>query len=83
MNPEKMRGTYGKLVYLLQDAMSEAVARELEFKLVVPIKSVYDELTRLKAVEVLSSEWISTATMEILPENKSRSQIQREIKYVF
>ena len=31
MNPEKMRGEYGKLAYLLQDAVSSKLKRHLNF----------------------------------------------------
>ena len=34
MNPEKMRDTYGKMIYLLQDANTEEMVDELGFKLV-------------------------------------------------
>ena len=40
MNPEKMRETYGKMVFLLQDANTEEMVEELGFNLVAPIKTV-------------------------------------------
>ena len=33
MNPEKMRGEYGKLAYLLQDAVSPALKGHLDFNI--------------------------------------------------
>lgn len=80
MNPEKMRGTYGKMIYLLQDSMIPEVRDFLEFDLVAPMQTVYSLLKSKKALAVLRDEYISTATMEILPDGKSRQQIQREIK---
>ena len=40
MNPEKLRDTYGKLIYLLQDANSAAFAEDVEFVPVVPVRTV-------------------------------------------
>ncbi|GBG30983.1 UPF0652 protein, partial [Hondaea fermentalgiana] len=80
MNPEKMRGTYGKMIYLLQDSMIPEVRETLEFSLVSPMQTVYSLLKSKGALDVLRDENISTATMEILPDGKTRPQIQREIK---
>lgn len=44
MNPEKMRTQYGKLIYLLQDAMSDEATELLQFRCVKGIKTVYSEL---------------------------------------
>ena len=80
LNPEKMRGTYGKMIMLLQDALIPQVRKELDFDLVVPVKTVYEVLKEAGALEALKSEWISTATMEIVVDGKSRPQINRELK---
>ncbi len=80
MNPEKMRSEYGKMILFLQDTMTKTVSDELGFECVTPIVTVYDELAQAGCLDVLRSEWIATATMEILPDGKSRDQIQREIK---
>lgn len=80
MNPGKMRGSYGKLIYLLQDAMSSESQEELGFQCVRPIRTVYDVLVDGGAEAVLQDKYIATATMEILPQGKSRAQIQKEIK---
>jgi hypothetical protein len=40
MNPDKMRETYGKLMYLLQDSQLSEVKELLQFSCVVPIKTV-------------------------------------------
>lgn len=39
MNPEKMRGEYGKLAYLLQDAVSPEVKASLNVNVVRGIKT--------------------------------------------
>ena len=77
MNPEKMRDVYGKMIYLLQDAMANRA--ELEFDLVRPLETVHSTLSEAGGLDLLRDHLISTATMEILHEGKSRSQIQNEI----
>jgi hypothetical protein len=59
LNPDKMRTNYGKLMYMLQDAMSPDV---LEVKLVKPIKGVYGFLEEKGVTELLDDENISLAT---------------------
>ena len=46
MNPEKMRTSYGKRLYLLQDAASDDVKELLGFNIVAPIRTVYSLLEK-------------------------------------
>lgn len=80
MNPEKMRTSYGKLVYLLMDAVSEPVQEMLEFNCVTPIVTVYSTLSEGNAVRVLDDPLMEMATREIIPDGKSRYDVQKEIK---
>lgn len=80
MNPEKMRGEYGKLMYLLQDAMSPEIQELLGFSCHQKIRTVYDVLEEAEALDVLRDAKIEIATMVVAPEGKSRPQIQRQIK---
>ncbi|KAI9090158.1 hypothetical protein DFS34DRAFT_637830 [Phlyctochytrium arcticum] len=80
MNPEKMRSTYGKLVYLLQDAQIPDVVDMLEFSCVKPIKTVYNVLEEMNGLKILQDELIGVATQEILSEGRSRYQVQQDIK---
>ncbi|TPX64077.1 hypothetical protein SpCBS45565_g06170 [Spizellomyces sp. 'palustris'] len=80
MNPEKMRTTYGKLVYLLQDSQIPEVKDMLEFTCVKPIRTVYTILSELNGLRVLEDDLVAVATQEILSEGKSRHQVQSEIK---
>lgn len=80
MNPEKMRTQYGKLVYLLQDAMSPQAIEMLNFKCVKSIRTVYTCLEEADALALLADPNLATATREILPGDKTRQMIQREIK---
>ena len=81
MNPEKMRDTYGKLMYMLQDANTPEMLDELGFSVWAPIKTVHAKLKECDALEMLSDPNIATATQVVTPDaGKSRAQIQREIK---
>ena len=80
-NPEKMRSEYGKLVYLMQDAVSQDVKPLLGIDVNKPVKTVYSILEERGALSMLEDPLLGTATQEILPDNgKSRSMIQMEIQ---
>ena len=79
-NPEKMRNTYGKLMYILQDSQIPEIKEILQFNLVIPIKTVYSELSQFNRLDLLNDDLLDPATMEIIPTNKSRRDIQKEIK---
>lgn len=80
MNPDKMRESYGKLVYLLQDSQMHEVKEILQFSCVVPIKTVYAVLEAGNCLGLLTDALIVPATKEIFAEDRSRYQIQQEIK---
>ena len=80
MNPEKMRNTYGKLVYLPQDAQIPEVKEMLQFSCVKPIKTVYSVLEENNCLAVLQDSMIETAIMEIVAEGQKRHEIQQQIK---
>ncbi|CAO3687021.1 unnamed protein product [Rhizopus microsporus] len=80
MNPEKMRSAYGKLMYLLSDSMIPEVREMLGFDCVVPIKTVYNFLKERHGLKVLHEDIILLATREIIPDGKTRPQIQAEIR---
>jgi hypothetical protein len=79
MNPEKMRTEYGKLIYLLQDAVSPSVRPHLGFSVKSPIESVYKFLEERNGLALLSDKLIETATEEILS-GKSRMAVDNQIK---
>jgi hypothetical protein len=79
-NPEKMRSTYGKLVFLLQDSASDDIARMLDFACVKPLLTVRSFLERRDAAGLLDDPLIDAATQEIIASGKSRPVIQRQIK---
>eukprot|EP00927_Polykrikos_kofoidii_P029902 TRINITY_DN2578_c0_g1_i1.p1 TRINITY_DN2578_c0_g1~~TRINITY_DN2578_c0_g1_i1.p1 ORF type:complete len:618 (-),score=106.73 TRINITY_DN2578_c0_g1_i1:36-1829(-) len=81
LNPERMRDSYGKLMYFLQDSRKVEVRELLEFDSVVRVRTVYDALSKSpRGLEMLEDPQLRVATMEIMPEGKSRTQVQREIK---
>ena len=55
MNPEKMRTEYGKLIYLLQDAVSPSVQPHLSFSCKV---SCTDTLSKVKSTAILLQHYI-------------------------
>jgi len=59
MNPDKMRTTYGKLMYIIQDAITPGV---LDFEAKIPIQCVHDFLADHNVVEMLSDNDMIPAT---------------------
>lgn len=80
MNPEKMRSTYGKLMYMLMDSVIPEVEDYLGFSCVIPIKTVYDFLKNRESVDVLHDDNIVLATREISSEMKTREQVDAEVQ---
>ncbi|PVF99965.1 hypothetical protein CPB86DRAFT_730240 [Serendipita vermifera] len=80
MNPDKMRNTYGKLIYMLQDSQIPEIQDMLGFSAVCPIKSVYSVLDEGGALDMLREDIIDIATQEINAENRTRREVQSAIK---
>ena len=81
LNPEKMRGEYGKLMYLLMDAQASDVKQLLEFSMVKPLKTVHARLEAAGLLHLLDDPLVVQATAEIREApGKPRAQVQREIK---
>ncbi|KAJ7368778.1 hypothetical protein DFH08DRAFT_33007 [Mycena albidolilacea] len=80
MNPDKMRTTYGKLIYLLQDSQTPEVQELLGFSCVRPIKTVNALLETHDALDLLRDDLITVATKEIYAEGRPRRDIQKDIK---
>eukprot|EP00312_Isochrysidales_sp_CCMP1244_P030314 CAMPEP_0202804502 /NCGR_PEP_ID=MMETSP1388-20130828/103671_1 /ASSEMBLY_ACC=CAM_ASM_000864 /TAXON_ID=37098 /ORGANISM="Isochrysis sp, Strain CCMP1244" /LENGTH=534 /DNA_ID=CAMNT_0049474491 /DNA_START=105 /DNA_END=1709 /DNA_ORIENTATION=- len=53
MNPDKMRASYGKLIYMLQDATAPDVIRELGFDPLSRVQTVHAELALLSCLDLL------------------------------
>lgn len=80
-NPDKLRSEYGKLIYLMQDSLSESIQPLLDITLHKPVHTVYQLLHVKNGLALLDDPLVTIATNEILPDkNKSRQQIQQEIR---
>ncbi|CXJ17851.1 conserved protein, unknown function [Plasmodium berghei] len=80
LNPDRMRSSYGKLMYFLMDTRREDIYELLSFDCVSPIKTVYDLLKDKKnGFQLLKDDLIKKATMEINAKG-SRNEIQKQIK---
>jgi len=75
-----MKVEYGKLMYLLMDAVSPPIARLLEMDVVAPIQTVASFLAARGGEELLADPLLATATAEVVATGKSRPAIQREIR---
>ena len=70
MNPDKMRSTYGKLMYILMDA-SQGV---LDFEIILPIKTVGQQLDRIDEIYCDALLVEATQNAENAEEVSSRDQ---------
>eukprot|EP00736_Rhodelphis_marinus_P011276 Rmarinus@m.25064 len=81
MNPEKMRSTYGKMMYMLMDSVDPAVREELgNVSFHREIHTVYDALREHGVESMLSDSLLCIATQEISPGNMSRDEIDKMVK---
>lgn len=85
MNPDKMRDTFGKLVYMLMDAQTPEVQELLEFPLVRPLRTVAAFLEERAgadlAAALLDDPLCPLATAEIPSgSGRSRAEVQRDIR---
>ena len=65
MNPEKMRAEYGKLIYLMADAMKPEVKDSLGFDVKGDLMTVYKFLEEKGETELLEDKYIEVATEEV------------------
>ncbi|KAL2313843.1 B box-type domain-containing protein [Schizosaccharomyces pombe] len=56
MNPEKMRATYGAVMYMCQDSLIPDVRSQLGFDFVSPIKTVYNVLEKHELLSLLEEK---------------------------
>ncbi|CAE6541538.1 unnamed protein product [Rhizoctonia solani] len=80
MNPDKMRETYGKLIYLLMDAQSYDVSELLGFSPVVPLVTVYSTLEAHGALAVLEDPRLEVATKEIISPPGATARVRAEVQ---
>ncbi|KAI8146650.1 hypothetical protein BJV82DRAFT_665609 [Fennellomyces sp. T-0311] len=80
MNPEKMRTTYGKLMYMMMDSVIPEVEGMLGFSCVAPIKTVFEYLKENGCLDLLHDDMVALATREVAQEFKNRAQINAEVQ---
>jgi hypothetical protein len=80
MNPDKMRDTYGKLMYMLMDSVEPEIQELLGFKCAKPLLTVASFLEQGGASNLLDDPNLPTAIAEIHSDGRSRHQIQKDIK---
>ncbi|KAI8475174.1 MAG: hypothetical protein J3K34DRAFT_487062 [Monoraphidium minutum] len=80
MNPDKMRGEYGKLMYMLMDSAAPAIRELLEFGCVRPLRTVGGALEAGGAAALLDDPLVATATAEIVSRGRPRHEVQRDIR---
>ncbi len=68
MNPDRMRSSYGKLMFMLMDAQSPEVTNAIGFRCVTPVLTVVDELQAIDALEMLeNAEDLGVAVAPLRP----------------
>ena len=80
MNPEKMRDTYGKLMYMLMDSSEPEIIELLGFKCVRPLRTVSVLLEEGGASKMLDDPLMALATAEIASADRPRAAVQKDIK---
>ena len=80
LNPERMRDSYVKLMYLLQDMSRAEVIELLGFDLRMDIQTVHTLLSSKSGLGLLNDPWLEIATSEIISRNKSKYKVQDEIR---
>jgi hypothetical protein len=81
MNPEKMRSEYGKLVFLIQDAVSPEIKQLLGVDVNRPLHTVYELLQSKGGLKLLHDPRLPIASQEIYPDKKkSRAELDAEIR---
>ena len=66
-SPDKLRGTYGKLLYIIMDSVSPRITRELGgWSLKLPLQTVHAKLEAAGALALLSDPLVAVATSEIV-----------------
>ena len=65
MNPDKMRSTYGKLMFMLQDTQAYEIQSSIGFQCVRTIVTVHTELEQLGAEALLDEEELVDAVAPV------------------
>jgi Protein of unknown function (DUF2009) len=77
LNPSSMRTTYGKLMYLLQDAQNPTVAKSLGFRLHKPLLLVGPFLKRHRATDLLHDPRLECAIQYVADRDAHGNKLDR------
>lgn len=75
MNPAKMRETYGKMMFLLQDTTTSLIQAETGLSFIKPIMTVYSFLEAKQAVDILRDPLVAAATATVSEENAKNREV--------
>jgi len=76
MNPQKMRSTYGKMMWMLQDMAGPA---QLDWSCRVPITTVHSVLAASNSLALLEDPRLPVATREIVTFGKAKEIVEAEV----
>ncbi len=81
-NPDKMRTTYGKLMWMLMDAQ-QCIDDDIRGSLVIPVKTVYSVLEAANALKLLADPRLAHATAQIqsASEKFPRKTVDAAVRY--
>lgn len=82
LSPDKFRGSYGKLIHMLQDSVKDEVIRAVEFECVAPVRTVLTMIHEKgqQAVNLIRDPLLQIATKEIYEAGKSREEVKEEVQ---
>lgn len=79
LNPNSMRTTYGKLMYLMQDSQNSTVAKSLGFSLYKDLVLVTPYLEEHDGMALLDDAKLLTATQYISMTNEQGQRVDRQV----
>lgn len=82
MNPDEMRATHGKLLYMLQDTELPEIRRALRFSCVRPILTVQAELEQMGALGLLEDGDLPLAVAPVLPGDEAARKAEAAARLV-
>jgi len=81
LSPDKLRGSYGKLIHMLQDSVKDEVIKAVGFECVAPVKSVATLMQqKQKGIDLMRDPSLHSATREIYEGSKSRAEVAAEVR---
>lgn len=80
LNPDRLRSSYGKLIYMVMDSLIPEVREIMGFDLFSRVQTVFSFLENVDGLSLLDDNLMVIATKEIIAEGKRRPQVQKEIK---